>query len=78
MFYAEIQDGQQKWQENDFGKNSPVVSVDTRWVKNFVKRLPVESSYTVWVKNIIEIAPALSVSEINASFAFYPEIKVGR
>ena len=67
-FYAEIQDGQQKWQENDLGKNSPVVSADSLWVKNFVKRSPVESSYTVWVKNFVEIAPALSVSEINAFF----------
>ena len=43
-----------------------------------MKRSPVESSYAVWVKNFVEIAPALSVSEINSPFAFYPEIKFGR
>ena len=36
-FYAEIQDGRQKWQENDFCETSPVDSPDTLWVKNFVK-----------------------------------------
>ena len=36
-FYAEIQDGHQKWQENDFWKKSPVHSADTLWVKNFVE-----------------------------------------
>ena len=75
-FYAEIQDGQQKWQENDFGKNSPVVSADTLWVKNLVKRSPVESSYTVWVKNFVEIAPALSVSEINAFLHFTQKLSL--
>ena len=34
-FYAEIQDGRQKWQENDFGENSPVDSGDTLALKNF-------------------------------------------
>ena len=33
--YAEIQDGRQKWQENDFGENSPVDSRDTLALKNF-------------------------------------------
>ena len=36
-FYAEIQDGRQKWQENDFWEKSPVDSADTLWVKYFVK-----------------------------------------
>ena len=36
-FYAEIQDGRQKWRENDFCKKSPVDSADTLWVKNFVE-----------------------------------------
>ena len=36
-FYAEIQDGRQKWWENDFCKESPVDSADTMWVKNFVE-----------------------------------------
>ena len=36
-FNAEIQDGRQKWWENDFCKKSPVDSADTLWVKNFVE-----------------------------------------
>ena len=36
-FYAEIQDGRQKWRENDFWGKSPVDSGDTLRVKNFVK-----------------------------------------
>ena len=36
-FYAEIQDGRQKWRENDFWEKSPVHSADTLWVKNFVE-----------------------------------------
>ena len=34
-FYAEIQDGRQKWQENDFWENMPVDSGDTLALKNF-------------------------------------------
>ena len=34
---AEIQDGHQKWGENDFWKKSPVDSADNLWVKNFVE-----------------------------------------
>ena len=36
-FYAEIQDGRQKWWENDFCKKLPVDSANTLWVKNFVE-----------------------------------------
>ena len=36
-FYAEIQDGRQKWQENDFWVKSPVDSADTLRIKNFVE-----------------------------------------
>ena len=36
-FYAEIQDGRQKWRENDFCKKLPVDSANTLWVKNFVE-----------------------------------------
>ena len=36
-FYTEIQDGHQKWQENDFCEKLPVDSADTLWVKNFVE-----------------------------------------
>ena len=36
-FNTEIQDGHQKWRENDFCKKSPVDSVDTLRVKNFVQ-----------------------------------------
>ena len=36
-FYTEIQDGCQKWRENDFCEKSPENSVDTLWVKNFVE-----------------------------------------
>ena len=37
VFYAEIQDGRQKWFKNDFWKKSPVDSADTPRVKNFTK-----------------------------------------
>ena len=36
-YYAVIQDGRQKWQENDFWEKSPVDSADTLCVKNFVE-----------------------------------------
>ena len=36
-FYAEIQDGRQKWQESDFCLKSPVDSLYTLRAKNFVK-----------------------------------------
>ena len=36
-FKAEIQDGRQKWRENDFWEKSPVDSADTLWVKNFIE-----------------------------------------
>ena len=36
-FYAEIQDGRQKWRENDLWKKLLVASAGTLWVKNFVK-----------------------------------------
>ena len=35
VYYAEIQDGCQKWQENDFWKKSPVNSGDTLAIKKF-------------------------------------------
>ena len=37
MFNAEIQDGCQKWQENDFWEKSAVDCAGTLWVKNFVE-----------------------------------------
>ena len=37
VFYAEIQDGCQKWRENDFWKKSPVNSGDTLGIKKFDK-----------------------------------------
>ena len=36
-FYTEIQDGRQKWRENNFCEKSPVGSADTLRVKNFVE-----------------------------------------
>ena len=36
-FYAEIQDGRQKWQENNFCKKTPLDSADTLRIKNFVE-----------------------------------------
>ena len=36
-FNAEIQDGRQKWRENNFCKKLPVDSGDTLWVKIFVE-----------------------------------------
>ena len=37
VFYEEIQDSRQKWQENNFCKKSAVDSADTLRVKNFVE-----------------------------------------
>ena len=37
VFNTEIQDGRQKWRENNFGEKLPVDSADTLWVKKFVK-----------------------------------------
>ena len=37
VFYTEIQDGHQKWQENDFEVKSPVDPEDTLQVKHFVE-----------------------------------------
>ena len=34
---AEIQDGRQKWRENEFCEKSPVYSADTLRVKNFIE-----------------------------------------
>ena len=40
LFYAEIQDGRQKWQTNYFWEKSLVDSPDTLWVKNFITIAP--------------------------------------
>ena len=37
VFFTKIQDGRQKWQENDFQEKLPVDSAHTLWVKNFVE-----------------------------------------
>ena len=37
VFNAEIQDGRQKWRDNDFCEKLPVDSADTVWVKIFVE-----------------------------------------
>ena len=36
-FYAEIQDGRQKWRQSDFSEMSPVHSADTLSIKTFVE-----------------------------------------
>ena len=36
-FNADIQDGRQKWRENDFCEKSPIDSADTLRIKNFVE-----------------------------------------
>ena len=38
MFYAEIQDGRQKWWENDFCAKTPIEYAGTLRVKNFVEK----------------------------------------
>ena len=38
MFYAEIQDGHQKWWENDFCAETPIEYAGTLRVKNFVEK----------------------------------------
>ena len=37
VFFAKIQDGRQKWQENNFREKSPVDSAHTMWVKIFIE-----------------------------------------
>ena len=37
LFKTEIQDGRQKWRENNFWEKSPVDSADTLWIENFVE-----------------------------------------
>ena len=39
MFYEEIQDGRQEWQEKDFSENSPVESADPLGSKSLSKSL---------------------------------------
>ena len=34
---GEMQDGRQKWRENNFWKKPPVDPADTLWVKNFIQ-----------------------------------------
>ena len=34
-FYAEIQNGHQKWRENNFCEKAPVDSANTLWITNF-------------------------------------------
>ena len=36
-FYTEIEDGRQKWQENNCWEKSLIDSAGSLWVKNFVK-----------------------------------------
>ena len=36
-FNAEIQDGHQKWQENNFCEKSPIDSTDTLRIRNFIE-----------------------------------------
>ena len=43
FFYAEIQNGHQKWRENDFWEKSPVDSADNLQVNNFVEIAPSRS-----------------------------------
>ena len=38
MFYAEIQEGRQKWWENDFCGKTPIEYAGTLRVKNFVEK----------------------------------------
>ena len=65
-FNAEIQDGRQKWRENDFCKKWPVDSADTlgglqKWRENdFPEKLPVHSVDTLRVKfssKLLYLAP---------------------
>ena len=48
VFYAEIQDGHQKWRGNDFGEKLPDDSADSLWVKKFAN---ITLSCTISEKN---------------------------
>ena len=48
FLHAEIQDGHQKRQENDFWEQSPVDTADTLWVKNFVEIAPSRTVSDSW------------------------------
>ena len=61
-FYAEIQEGRQKWRENNF----------------FVESHQIESADTLWVKNFVEIALSHSVSEINAFLCLTQKLEIRR
>ena len=47
VFYTEIEDGRQKWRENNFYKKLPEHSADTLWVKNFVEIALSHSIYEI-------------------------------
>ena len=76
MFNIEIQDGCQKWWENNFCKKSTGDSPHTQGVKSFDEitlkwqeidfweKSAVDPAATLWVKNLVEIDLSLSISEI--------------
>ena len=65
-FYAEIQDGRQKWQ-----KNTEVQDGRQKWREN---KSSLESAYTLWIKNLVEIS--LSLSKIKMFLCFTQKLKM--
>ena len=68
-----------KRRENDFWEKSPVDSLDTLRVKNFIdfwEKSPVDPADTLWLKNFIEITLSCTVSEINAFLHFTQKFKM--
>ena len=76
MFHAEIQDGRQKWRENDFCEKLPVDSAETLWVKNFVQKI-LSKSLCVGQKFPRNRSISLCFRDKHI-FAFNTEIQDGR
>ena len=82
-FFAEIQDGCQKWRANKFCGKLPVDAGHTLLVKNFIEialsRTIIEINaflhFTQKVKNFAKIALSYTIIEINTFLSFLKNLK---
>ena len=78
VFNAEIQDGCQKWQENNFWEKSEVDSADTLWVKSFLVKVASRlATYPTGQKIRRNRSISLCFQD-ERFFAFNAEIQDGR
>ena len=72
MFYAEIHDGRQKWQENHFWQKVPddLAYNEIALTRIISKSMADGSGYTLWDKYFVEIILSDTVSEINLYLHF--------